>query len=130
MTHTDAYDRPMSADPGSIAATYFTAWEGKDFGTLRSFLADDTTFRGPLGAAHKGDECLTGLTGMAQMLTAIDIKKVFVDGAGALNWFELRTDKAWPDTDCELDVPAGRKDRPNPGHVRRARDRRREVIPR
>ncbi len=67
---------------------------------------------------------------MAQMPTAVDIKKVFVDGADVQTWFELHTDNAWPDTDYELDAPAGRENRPNPGHNRRARDRRREVIPR
>jgi len=37
-----------------------------------------------------------------------------VDGADVQTWFQLHTDNAWPDTDYELDEPAGRENRPNP----------------
>ena len=84
------------ADAREIAGTYFSAWQDKDFGTLRSILADDATFRGPLGAADSGDECVAGLRGMAKMMTGIDIKKVFSDGGDVLTWYELRTDHAPP----------------------------------
>lgn len=86
----------MSDDARSTAATYFAAWEDKDFDTLRSILADHATFRGPLGTADSGDECLAGLKGMAQMLTDIKVVKVFVDGPDVLTWFDLHTDKASP----------------------------------
>lgn len=86
----------MTDDARSTTATHLTAWKGNDFETLRSILADTATFRGPLGAADSGDECLAGLKGMAQMLTDIDIQKVFVDGPDVLTWFELHTDKAVP----------------------------------
>jgi ketosteroid isomerase-like protein len=86
----------MGTDARSAAATYFTAWKSKDFDTLPSILADDATFRGPLGTADSGDECLAGLRGMAQMLTDIDVKHVFVDGDDVVTWFELHTDKASP----------------------------------
>jgi ketosteroid isomerase-like protein len=86
----------MTEDARSIAATYFTAWKDRDFDRLRSILADDATFRGPLGTADSGEECVAGLQGMAQMLTDIDVVKVFVDGDDVLTWFELHTDKAPP----------------------------------
>lgn len=31
-----------------VAATYFAAWKAKGLETLRSVLADDVSFRGPL----------------------------------------------------------------------------------
>jgi ketosteroid isomerase-like protein len=86
----------MSENPRSIAATYFTAWKDRDFDRLRSVLADDATFRGPLGTADSGAECVAGLRGMAEMLIDIDVVKVFVDGGDVLTWFELHTDKAPP----------------------------------
>ena len=41
----------MSTDPRDVAATYFRAWQARDFDTLASILRDDVTFRGPLGSA-------------------------------------------------------------------------------
>ena len=78
------------------ATTYFTSWKTKDFDTLRSVISDHATFRGPLGAANSGDECLAGLKGMSQMVTDIRILKQFVDGNDVLTWFDLYTDKAGP----------------------------------
>jgi ketosteroid isomerase-like protein len=86
----------MSGDARSTAAIYFTAWKDRDFDGLRSILADDATFRGPLGTADSGEECVAGLRGMARMLTDIDVVKVFVDGDDVLTWFDLHTDKAPP----------------------------------
>lgn len=84
----------MTGDARPIAATYFTAWKGRDFQTLRSILSDDATFRGPLGTAEDADECVAALRGMAQMLTDIDIQKVFADESDVLTWFELHAENA------------------------------------
>ena len=40
----------MNDDARTLAATYFRAWKEKDFATLRSILADEVTFRGPLAS--------------------------------------------------------------------------------
>lgn len=40
-----------------IGNTYFDAWKRGDFGTLRSILADDVTFDGPLGHASTDQTC-------------------------------------------------------------------------
>ena len=82
--------------PRTIAATYFTAWKSKDFDTLRSILADNATFRGPMGSADSGEECVKGLAGMSKMLTDIDVAKVWVDGPDVLTWFDLHTHEASP----------------------------------
>jgi ketosteroid isomerase-like protein len=80
----------------AAAETYFAAWQARDFDRLRSVLADGATFRGPLGTADTGDECLKGLQGMAKMLTGINIIKMFTDGPDVLTWYDLHTADASP----------------------------------
>jgi hypothetical protein len=60
-------------------------------------LADDVTFRGPLGTAEGAEECLVGLRGMAEkIMSDIDIKVMAVDGPNFLTWFELHSPSADP----------------------------------
>lgn len=86
----------MNDDARTVATTYFRAWKEKDLATLRSLLADDTTFRGPLGRADDAETCMQGLQGMAQIITDIVIQHRFVDGADVLTWFDLHTTIAPP----------------------------------
>jgi hypothetical protein len=86
----------MTVDPKAVATTYFTAWKDKEFETLRTLLADDVTFRGPMGTVDGADECIKGLQGMGQMITDIVIQKIFVDGSDVLTWYDLHTTKADP----------------------------------
>jgi ketosteroid isomerase-like protein len=83
-------------DTAAAAATYFEAWRDRDFERLRSVLADDVDFAGPLAAVTGADDCLKGLQGMSRIMTGIDIRKVFVDGPDVLTWFELSTRIADP----------------------------------
>ena len=82
--------------PEELATTYFRSWLAGDFATLRGVLADDATFRGPLGTAGSGDECVAGLRGMAQVLRDVVVVKRFVDGDDVLTWFDLHTTVAPP----------------------------------
>jgi len=86
----------LSPDPSTLAATYFRAWKDKDFSALRAVLADNVTFRGPLGTADDAEGCMQGLKGMAQIITDIVIHKTFVDDANVLTWFDLHTSLAPP----------------------------------
>lgn len=81
---------------GDLARIYFTAWKAKDFQTLRSVLADDVTFRGPLGTADGVEECVRGLEGMSQMMTDIVVEVLVADGDDVITWYELHTDVAPP----------------------------------
>jgi hypothetical protein len=83
-------------DPGAVAATYFEAWKAGDWTRLRSVLADDVTFRGPLASIEGADTCLEGLRTMAQIMTDIVVHKRFVDGPDVLTWFDLHTSVADP----------------------------------
>ena len=86
----------MSVNAKNVATSYFTSWKDKDFDTLRSLMADDVTFRGPLGTADDADSAMQGLRGMAEMITDIVIHKIFVDGSDVLTWYDLHTTKADP----------------------------------
>ena len=78
------------------AATYFDAWQAGDFDRLRSVLADDVHFAGPLGQVKGADDCLRGLQGLAQVMTGIDIRKVFTAGPDVLTWYDMATKVADP----------------------------------
>ena len=81
-------------DAVATAATYFDAWRARDFPRLRSVLADDVDFAGPLGRVKGDDDCLRGLRGMAQIMTGLEVRKVFHDGPDVLTWFDLATSVA------------------------------------
>jgi hypothetical protein len=83
-------------DPAAVAEIYFRAWEQHDWVALRGILADGVTFRGPLGTADSGDECLAGLQGMSRILTGITVRHRWVDGPDVLTWFDLHTSVAPP----------------------------------
>jgi SnoaL-like domain len=86
----------QTTTPQDVLATYFDSWREKNFDSLRSILADDVTFAGPLGTAANAEECVAGIERLSQMTTAIDVRKVFVDGPDVLTWFELHTTIAPP----------------------------------
>lgn len=83
-------------DAAAAAAVYFDAWQARDFGRLRSVLADDVEFSGPLGEVTGGDECLKGLEGLSRIMTGIDIQRVFAGGPDVLTWYEMSTSVAPP----------------------------------
>jgi ketosteroid isomerase-like protein len=86
----------MTQDVKRIVATYYASWRDKDFDTLRSVLADDATFRGPLGQAEGGDACVKGIEGLSEIVTDVVVHKMLADGPDVLTWFELHTTVAPP----------------------------------
>jgi SnoaL-like domain len=85
-----------AGDPRALATAYFEAWRGHDFGRLRTLLGDDATFRGPLGTADSGDECVAGLEAMAKMMTGLEITRMVADGPDVMTWYDLPTAEAPP----------------------------------
>jgi hypothetical protein len=83
-------------DAATAAATYFDAWQARDFARLRSVLADDVDFAGPLGQVRGGDDCLRGLQGLSEIMTGIKIQKVFTAGPDVLTWYDMATSVADP----------------------------------
>jgi len=81
-------------DAATVAATYFDAWRAGNFARLRSVLAEDVDFAGPLGQVQGAEGCLRGLQGMAQIMTGLEVRKVFRDGPDVLTWYDLATSVA------------------------------------
>jgi limonene-1,2-epoxide hydrolase len=80
-----------------VAQTYFDAWGRRDFVRLRSILADDVRFRGPLGTTEGADATIAGLRGMAEnVMRGIDISLMAVDGSDVLTWYDLHTSTTEP----------------------------------
>ena len=72
-----------------IASTYFDCWKHGDFDGLRAILADDATFRGPMGTANGADDYVTQLAGFAQRLDDSTVEKMLADDHDVLTWFNL-----------------------------------------
>ncbi|HEX8803140.1 MAG TPA: nuclear transport factor 2 family protein [Acidimicrobiales bacterium] len=104
-----------TAATAEAAATYFDAWRARDFDRLRTVLADEVTFAGPLGTAAGPEECLAGLRGLSEIVTDIEVLRRFADGPDALTWFELRT------TVTPTPVPVANWSRVEDGRVIRIR---------
>ena len=80
----------------TAAAIYFDAWQARDFARLRTVLADNVDFVGPMGQAKGPEECLRGLRGMAMIMTGIEVRKVFAAGSDVLTWYDMMTTVADP----------------------------------
>src|SRR5919206_5245937 len=73
------------------ASRYFSAWAATDFDALRQVLAEDVSFRGPLGEADGADACIRGLRGLAEGVGLPEVRVIATEGDDAVTWFELQT---------------------------------------
>jgi ketosteroid isomerase-like protein len=94
--NTPPMEGQQPADPAALATTYVAAWQEHDWARLRSILADDVTFRGPLGRADSADECIAGLRAMARTLDHIDVRARLSDDTQVITWFDLYSTIAPP----------------------------------
>lgn len=85
-----------SQGPLEVFDAYYEAWRANDFERLRSVLADDMEFSGPLAQLKGADECVRGLERMSEIKTDIVIERMLSDGADVLSWFALHTTVASP----------------------------------
>jgi hypothetical protein len=86
----------MAHDPATVATTYFDAWKANDFHTMRSMVADDVIFEGPLATLVGAEDYIKGIRGLSQIISEIVILKVFVEDQDVLTWYEMRTTLAFP----------------------------------
>ena len=86
----------MAHDPANVATTCFDAWKANDFHTMRSMVAEDVSFEGPLATLVGAEDYIKGIRGLSQVISEIVIQKVFVDGRDVLTWYEMRTTVASP----------------------------------
>jgi hypothetical protein len=75
--------------PTDLAEGYFAAWAARRPDDVRPLLADDVTFRGPLGTADGADNCVAGLAGMFGATDSVQVVRRWVDGDDVLTWFSL-----------------------------------------
>ena len=93
---TPAEGEQHPAYPAALATTYFAAWQEHDWARMRAILADDVTFRGPLGRADSAEECIAGLRAMARTLDYIDVRARLSDDMQVITWFDLHSTVAPP----------------------------------
>jgi hypothetical protein len=79
-----------------LAEQYFVAWQARDEQALTRILAEDVTFRGPLGSADGRAECIAGLLGMLGIVTSIEVQARVADEQDVITWFDLHTSVAPP----------------------------------
>jgi ketosteroid isomerase-like protein len=104
-------------EPMAIMASYFDCWRKGDLATLRTILADDFSFRGPLGQVDNAEDGVQAMRGLAQMTTDIVVRKVFADGPDVLTWLAAHQGRAAV-PGGQLEPRRRRQDRPDPGYVR------------
>jgi hypothetical protein len=86
----------MSLDPRQAATAYFDAWRRRDSDLLRSILADDVEFIGPLTQVNGADKYVESIQGLWNMTTDLVIHKMLADEDDALTGFDLHTSVAPP----------------------------------
>src|SRR5262249_50993260 len=72
------------------------AWKAKDSQTLRSILAEEVTFDGPLARLRGADDVAAGLERLSRITSDITVHKRFIDDQDVLTWFDLHTTIAPP----------------------------------
>lgn len=96
---TPGHGGDMSSNENSTrhaAETYVASWRDKDFTRFRTVLADDVTFSGPLAQLSGIDDVAKGMEGLGQITTDVVVRRMVVDGADVITWFDLHTRIADP----------------------------------
>jgi len=113
----------MADDPANVATTYFDAWKANDFDTMRSLVADDVRFEGPLATLEGAEDYMEGIRRLSRVISDIVIRKVFVDGQDVLTWYDMHTTGASPGSGGQLVARRGGQDHYLASSLRRARTR-------
>lgn len=73
---------------------YFDTWTSREFDAFQALLADDVSFRGPLGSADDAAACRAGIEGMSAITTDIVVHTMVADGEDVVTMFDLHTSEA------------------------------------
>ena len=95
-TLPDGWSTNMADNVANVATTYFDAWKANDFDTMRSLVAEDVRFEGPLATLEGAEDYIKGIQGLSQVISEIVIQKLFVDGQDVLTWYDMHTTVASP----------------------------------
>jgi ketosteroid isomerase-like protein len=87
----------VTADPLSVASSYFEAWRSKRFDDLRSLLADgEFSYSGPLADLDNADACRDALAHLGAVMTDLVVERTFVSQDDVVTWFTVHTSVASP----------------------------------
>ena len=78
-------------NPKDIVDAYRAAWEAKDFGTARKYLADNLEFAGPIDAFDNADDYIQAITGLSPIVSGTTTKRVFTDGDEVAVFYDMHT---------------------------------------
>lgn len=81
----------MASTPTDTMRRYFDTWKAHEFDDFRALLADDVTFKGPMGSADDAASCRAGIEGMSRITTDIDVHTMTADGENVVTLFDLHT---------------------------------------
>lgn len=84
--------------PADTMTAYFDAWQRCDAESLRDVLADDVVFDGPMGHVEGLEDNVASLRGLFGIVSAVEIRQVFVDGPDVATIYDLHTTEADPIT--------------------------------
>ena len=73
---------------------YFDTWKARRFDDFQALLADDVTFKGPMGTADDAAGCRAGIEGMSKITTDIVVHIMVADGQNVVTMFDLHTTEA------------------------------------
>lgn len=79
------------ATSAELAGQFHAAMAKGDVQALRSILASDVSFTGPLASTKGADEFIAGVSEMAKITSSDDVKVQLSDGANAILWSTLVT---------------------------------------
>lgn len=82
---------PTTAD---TMQRYFDTWKAHGFDDLQALLADNVTFKGPLGTADDAASYRAGIEDISKIMTDIVIHTMAADGENVVALFDLHTTEA------------------------------------
>jgi ketosteroid isomerase-like protein len=84
-----------------VAEAFFAAWTSGDFERARSLAHDDLAFEGPIDSFDNADSYLASLQQLSQIVTGVEVQKVFADGDDACVIYDLQTAPVPRSRTCE-----------------------------
>jgi ketosteroid isomerase-like protein len=76
------------------ASKCLEAWSSGDLETTRALLADDVIFTGPMGHTVGADDYVSGVAGLADNVTRVELKKLIVEGDDVCIMYDLFSKQA------------------------------------
>jgi DNA helicase IV len=76
---------------GDILRRFYEAAQRRDLAEARQYLDDNLTFVGLFATYRSADEYIAAFTGLLQITTRLEIRKIVAEGDDAAVFFELQT---------------------------------------